>query len=136
MIPHARLYCIADTTIIPDVDNYASSWDPYDGSTTFSEGQPLSSDGGATITHISANTLADHPNFDGTPIAVDQVLNRLKDPPILSIYACDHALGQGTVLKLGWHGSQVTETEIGTGDLQTLALQDAGLGVQETESLI
>lgn len=31
---------------------------------------------------------------------------------------------------------QVTESEIGTGDLQTLALQDAGLEVHETEPLI
>jgi len=132
----ARLYCIADTAVVSDADTYASQWDPQDGSTTFSEGQPLSSDGGTTITHRAANTLADHPNYSGTPIAVDQVLDRLKDPPLLDIYACDDPYGEGTVYRLGWDGTQVTETEIGTGDLQTLALQDAGLEVHETEPLI
>jgi len=135
-MPRARLYCIADTTVVEDVDNYASAWDPLDGSTTFSEGQPLSADGGATITHRAANTLADHPGFDGTPIDMDLVFERLKSPPVLVIYACDDAYGEGTVYRLGWNGTQVTETEIGTGDLQTLALQDAGLEVHETESLI
>lgn len=74
-MPRARFYMIADTTVISDVDNYASEWDPLDGSTTFSEGQPLSSDGGTTITHRAANTLADHPGFSGTPIDVDLVLD-------------------------------------------------------------
>jgi hypothetical protein len=135
-MPRARFYMIADTTVISDVDNYASEWDPLDGSTTFSEGQPLSSDGGTTITHRAANTLADHPGFSGTPIDVDLVLDRLKDSPLLDIYACDDPYGEGTVYRLGWNGSQVTETEIGTGDLQTLALSDAGLEVYETEPLI
>ena len=135
-MPRARLYCIADTAVVSEVDNLAAQWDPLDGSTTFSEGQPLSADGGATITHRAANTLADHPEFSGTPIDVDQVLDRLKSPPLLTIYACDNAFGQGTVYRLGWDGTQVTETEVGTGDLQTLALQDSGLEVHETEPLI
>jgi len=135
-MPRARLYCIADTTVISDVDNYAAQWDPYDGSTTFSEGQPLSADGGTTITHRAANTLANHPEFTGTPIDVDQVLDRLKSPPVLDIYACDDPYGEGTVYRLGWNGSEVTETEIGSGDLQTLALQDAGLEVYQEESLL
>jgi len=135
-MPRARLYCIADTTVISDVDNYAAEWDPLDGSDTFSKGQPLSSDGGSTITHRGANTLADHPGFEGTPIDVDLALDRLKGPSVLTIYACDDAFGQGTVYRLGWDGMQVTETEVGTGDLQTLALQDAGLEVHETEPLI
>jgi len=131
----ARLYCIADTAQVSDADTYAAQWDPLDGSTTFSSGQPLSADGGSTITHRAANTLADHPGFSGTPIDVDLVFDRLKNPPLLTIYACDDAFGQGTVYQLGWDGSQVTETEIGTGDLQTLALQDAGLEVYPTEPL-
>ena len=135
-MPRARLYIIADTTILSDADAEAAKWDPLDGSTTFSEGQPLSADGGATITHRGANTLADHPGFDGTPIDVDLVLDRLKGPPLLTIYACDGAFGQGTVYRLGWNGSEVTETEIGSGHLQPLALQDAGLEVYQTESLI
>jgi hypothetical protein len=135
-MPRARLYCIAKTTVLSDADAGAATWDPLDGSTTFSEGQPLTADGGSTITHRAANTLADHPDYSGTPIAVDQVLDRLKSPPVLTIYACDDPYGEGTVYRLGWNGSQVTETEVGTGDLQTLALQDAGLEVHETESLI
>jgi hypothetical protein len=135
-MPRARLYCITHTTVVEDVDNYAAQWDPLDGSTTFSEGQPLTADGGSTITHRAANTLADHPDFDGTPIAVDQVLDRLKNPPLLTIYACDDPYGEGTVYRLGWDGTQVTETEVGSGDLQTLALQDAGLEVYLTEPLI
>ena len=135
-MPYARLYCIADTTLIPDVDTYAAEWDSLDGSTTFSEGQPLSSDGGNTITHRAANTLADYPDFDGTPIAVDQVLDRLKNPPVLVIYACDNALGNGTVYKLGWDETQVTETEVGTGDLEELALSDAGIEAYQEESLL
>ena len=131
-----RLYMIADTTQVSDADAEAAKWDPLDGSDTFLTGQPLSNDGGSTITHKGANTLANHPGFSGTPIDVDLVYERLKDPPILTIYACNHAFGQGTVYLLGWDGSQVTETEIGTGDLQTLALQDAGLDLYETESLI
>jgi hypothetical protein len=133
---HVRLYCIADTTVVSDVDDFAAEWDPLDGSTTFSEGQPLSADGGATITHRAANTLADHPSFDGKPIDVDLVYERLKEPPVLTIYACDDPYGQGTVYRLGWNGSQVTETKVGTGDLQALALSDAGLEVHETEPLI
>jgi hypothetical protein len=128
-----RLYMIADTTVVSDVDNFAAQWDPLDGSTTFSEGQPLSSHGGATVTHRGANTLADHPGFSGTPIDVDQVLDRLKSPPLLTIYACDDAFGEGTVYQLGWNGSEVTETAIGSGDLQAVALQDAGLQVYQEE---
>ena len=135
-MPRTRLYCIADAAVVSDVDDLAAEWDPYDGSTTFSEGQPLSADAGATITHRAANTLADHPGFTGTPIDAGQVLDRLKSPPILTIYACDDPYGQGTVYRLGWDGTQVTETEIGTGDLQTLALQDAGLQVYQEESLL
>jgi hypothetical protein len=135
-MPHARLYCIADVSVISDADAEAAKWDPLDGSTTFSEGQPLSADGGTSITHRAANTLADHPGFNGTPIDVDLVLDRLKNPPVLTIYACDDPYGEGTVYRLGWNGAQVTETEIGTGDLQDLALSDAGLEVHETELLI
>ena len=135
-MPRARLYCIADTTVVSDADAAAAQWDPLDGSDTFGRGQPLSADGGSTITHRAANTLADHPSFSGTPIDVNLVLNRLKESPMLDIYACDDPYGEGTVYLLGWDGSQVTETEIGTGDLQTLALQDAGLEVYQTESLI
>ena len=135
-MPRARLYCIADTAQVSDVDDFAAQWDPYDGSDTFSEGQPLSGDGGS-ITHRAANTLANHPDFSGTPIDVGLALNRLKSPPLLDIYACDDAFGQGTVYRLGWNGSEVTETEVGTGDLQELALSDAGLEVyQEEESLL
>jgi hypothetical protein len=123
----ARLYCIADTAILSDVDNYAAEWDPFDGSTTFSGGQPLSADGGSTITHRAANTLADHPDFSGRPINVDKALDRLKNPPLLSIYACGNPYGRGVIYKLGWDGTQVTETKIGKGDLQDLALSDAGL---------
>jgi hypothetical protein len=135
-MPRARLYCIADTTVISDVDTYAAQWDPYDGSDTFGAGQPLSADGGSTITHRAANTLADHPDFDGTPIDVNLVLDRLESPPVLTVYACDDAFGQGTVHRLGWNGSQVTETEIGTGDLEELALSDAGLEAYQEESLL
>ena len=135
-MPRARLYCIADTVVVSDVDDFAAQWDPYDGSGTFSGGQPLSADGGASITHRAANTLADHPEYAGTPIKVDQVLDRLKESPVLTIYACDDAFGQGTVYRLGWNGSQVTETEIGSGDLQTLALSDAGLEVYREETLL
>jgi hypothetical protein len=131
-----RLYIIADTTVVSDADAKAAEWDPLDGSTTFSEGQPLSADGGATITHRAGNTLADHTGFDGTPIDVDKVLNRLKSPPVLVIYACDDPYGEGTVYRLGFDGTQVTETEIGTGDLQELALQDAGLEAYQEESLL
>ena len=132
----ARLYIIADVAQVSDVDDFAAQWDPYAGSTTFSEGQPLSSDAGTTITHRAANTLADHPGYSGTPIDVDLVLDRLKGPPVLDIYACDDPYGEGTVYKLKWDGTQVTETEVGTGDLQALALSDAGLEVYQTESLL
>jgi len=134
-MPRARLYCIADTTVVSDADDFAAQWDPLDGSDTFATGQPLSADGGATITHKAANTLADHPGFDGTPIAVDLALDRLKGPPLLTIYACDDPYGDGTVYRLGWNGSEVTETEIGSGDLQEIALSDAGLEVYTTELL-
>ena len=132
----ARLYIIAGAAVVSDADAAAAQWDPLDGSTTFSEGQPLSADAGTSITHRAANTLADHPEFSGTPIDVSLALDRLKDPPVLTIYACDAPFGQGAVYRLGWNGSEVTETEIGTGDLQTLALSDAGLEVYQTESLI
>jgi len=130
---HARFYCIADTTVISDVDNYAAEWDPYDGADTFSGGQPLSADSGTSITHRGANTLADHPEYNGTPIAVDQVLDRLKSPPLLTIYACDDPYGEGTVHRLDWDGSQVTEALVGSGDLQALALSDARLEVYHEE---
>jgi len=136
-MPRARLYCIADTSILSDADDFAAQWDPLDGSDTFGGGQPLSADSGTSITHRGANTLADHPEYNGTPIDVDQMLDRLKGPPVLTIYACDDAYGEGMVSRLGWNGSEVTETEVGTGDLQTLALSDAGLEVyQEEESLL
>jgi hypothetical protein len=131
-----RMYIIADTTQVSDADTAAAEWDPLDGSDTFSEGQPLSSDGGASITHRGANMLANHPAFTGTPIDVGLALDRLKSPPVLTVYTCDDAFGQGTVYRLGWNGSEVTETDIGTGDLQTLSLRDAGLEVHETETLI
>jgi len=131
----ARLYCIADTSVVSDADAAAAEWDPLDGSTTFSTGQPLSGDGGSTITHRAANTLADHPEYSGTPIDVDLALDRLKGSPLLTIYACDDPYGEGTVYRLGWNGSEVTETEVGSGDLQALALSDAGLEVHETEPL-
>jgi hypothetical protein len=135
-MPHPRLYVIADSAVAEDADDFAAQWDPYDGSTTFSSGQPLSADSGATITHRAANTLADHPSFTGTPIDVDLVLDRLKSPPLLDIYACDDPYGEGAVHRLGWNGSEVTETLVGTGDLQALALSDAGLQVYQTESVL
>jgi len=134
-MPRARLYMIVDTTVVSDADAEAATWDPLDGSDTFATGQPLSADG-TTITHRAANTLADHPDYTGTPIDVNLVYERLKNPPLLDIYACDDPYGEGTVYRLGWDGTQMTETEVGTGDLQTLALQDAGLEVHETEPLI
>lgn len=134
-MPRARLYMIVSVSVVEDADAEAAKWDPMGGSDTFATGQPLSVDGGTTITHRGANTLADHPGYDGTPINVDLALDRLKSPPILTIYACDDPYGQGSVHRLSWNGSQVTETEIGTGDLQTLALQDAGLEVYPTEPL-
>jgi len=127
---------IASVAVLSDANAEAAKWDPADGSTTFSEGQPLSSDGGSTITHRGANTLADHPEYTDTPIDVDLALDRLKNPPLLNIYACDDAFGEGAVHRLGWNGTQVTETLVGSGDLQTLALQNAGLEVHETEPLI
>jgi hypothetical protein len=135
-MPRARLYCIADTTVVSDADDFAAEWDPHDGSSTFGAGQPLSADAGASITHRAANTLADHPSFSGTPIDVDLVYERLKESPVLDIYACDGAFGEGTVYRLGWNGSQVTETLIGSGDLQALALSDAGLEVYQEESVL
>ena len=135
-MPFARLYMIADINILSDVDSKAKEWDPLDGSTTFSEGQALSSDGGVSVTHRGANTLTNHPSFDGQPIDVNLVLERLKSSPSLTIYSCDDPYGEGNIYRLGWDGSEVTETAIGTGNLQTLALQDAGLEVYETESLI
>jgi hypothetical protein len=131
-----RLYMIADTTIVSDADTKAAGWDPLDGATTFSEGEPLSSDGGLTITHRAANTLADHPDYSGTPIDVDRVLDRLKSTPILDVYACDDPYGEGTVYKLGFDGTQVTETEVGTGDLEELALSDAGIEAYQEESIL
>jgi len=126
---------IADTSQVSDADAKAAEWDPADGSSTFSGGQPLSADGGSTITHKAANMLANHPDYSDRPIDVDLALNRLKSPPVLTIYACDNAFGEGAVHRLGFDGTQVTETEIGTGDLQTLALSDAGLEVYPSEPL-
>ena len=127
---------IAGTSQVSDADAAAAKWDPMDGSGTFSGGQPLSADGGSTITHRAADTLADHPGFGGTPINVDLALGRLKGPPLLTIYACDDPYGEGAVHRLGWDGTHVTETDLGSGDLQALALQDAGLEVYPAESLI
>jgi hypothetical protein len=123
----ARLYMIVSVSVVEDVDNYAAEWDPLDGSGTFSTGQPLSADGGSTITHKAANTLANHPDYSGRPIDVDLALDRLKGPPVLDIYVCNDAFGEGAVHRLGWNGAEITETEVGTGDLQELALSDAGL---------
>jgi len=135
-MPQARLYLIADATIVTQLDTAASEWGPMDGATTFSEGRPLSADGGSTITHKAANTLADHPAFEGQPIDVDRLIETFASTPAMDVYECDDPFGSGTVYRLDVLGADAIEkTEIGTGDLQTLALEDAGLVVYETEGI-
>lgn len=132
---HARFYIIASVAVLAEADAEAEKWDPLSGSATFSKGQALSGDGGNTITHRGANTLANHPEHAGSPIDVDKVLNRLKTAPLLDVYSCDDPYGQGPVHRLAFNGSEITETKIGNGDLQTLALSDAGLEVYHDQAI-
>lgn len=125
-----RLYAIVDTSVVDTADSRAAEWDlAGDGGSTFSNGAALSDDGGASITHRAMNCL-DNPD-EGSIVDRSVLWDALANTPLFDVYGCDDRLGDGTVYRTsngGW-------VEIGTGDLETVALADAGLEKYEAEPL-
>jgi hypothetical protein len=125
-----RYYCIVDTSALSAAESAAVEWDTSgDGTGTFEDGAPLSDDGGSTLTHRACNTL-------GGPIDVTYLLDTFVSVSAMSVYRCHDDLGNGLVERAEVLGADTYEwTEIGDGDLQTLALQDAGMVVYQTETV-
>lgn len=124
-----RIYAIVDASFADQADDRAEQWDlTGDGSTSFSSGAALSDDG-ASITHRAMNCL-DNPD-EGSIIDRSVLWDAFSNTPLAAIYGCDDRLGEGTVYgydKGAW-------SEVGIGDLETIALNDAGLTTYETEAI-
>jgi len=131
-----RFYKIIEVAFLPLVDPGPQDWDTSgDGSGTFSEGVRLSDDGGSSITHRGANTLVKHPDHDSKVIDDDLVINAFTATSAMEVYRVDDHLGNGLVERADVLGADAVEwNEVGTGDLQTLALDDMGLVVYESDS--
>lgn len=121
-----RLYVIADNSVLNAAEDAAVSWDVEgDGSGTFEQGARLSDDGGTSHTHSACNGLE-------SCVDLTKVQEALTNTPLFSVYGCTDRLGNGTVYE--YAGG--TWTEVGTGDLETQALTDAGLDKYEAEPVI
>lgn len=125
----ARLYAIADTNIPSAAENAAVGWTVQgEGEGTFQNGARLSDDGGTTTTHRAANALQ---GDDGDLWDVSQLIDAFTNTPLFALYASGDRLGTGTV----YRRDSGQWTEIGTGDLETRALEDAGLVRVEADPL-
>ena len=126
-----RYFCIVDISVLPTATDAAVEWDVSgDGSGTFEKGVRLSSDGGASITHRACNTLV-------SPIDSSVVVETLVAVSAMDLYRLDKDLPvPGAVDKLNVLGADAWEwNAVGNGNLQTLALSDAGLVIYETETV-
>ena len=127
-----RFYAIATSSIILTVDSAAEAWDlGGDGTGTFTEGAPLSNDGGQSITHRGCNCL-----WNTDLIDIDFLLSTFASTPPMTIYRCQDRLGNGVVEKANVLGADAIEwNQIGNGDFVDIALQDAGLERYNTDSI-
>ena len=124
-----RYFCVVDVSFLAEAESAAVEWDVSgDGSTTFEQGARLSSDGGDSITHRACNTLV-------SPIDASVVVETLVAVSAMDLYRLDKDLPvPGAVDKLNVLGADAWEwNAVGNGDLQNLALSDAGLVIYETE---
>ena len=132
-----RFYKIIEVSFLPLTGTTPQDWDTSgDGSDTFTGGVRLSGDGGDSITHRGANTLVKHPDYQSKVIDDGLVIDAFTATSAMEVFRVDDHLGTGLVERANVLGADAVEwTEVGTGDLQTLALNDMGLVVYETESV-
>lgn len=131
MIEIYRLYIIAANSILSSAEQSAINWDiEGDGTGTFQTGQPLSNDGGVSHTHSACNVLE-------SCVDLPVVFNALMNTPMLNAYGSDDRLGKGKVYKRnsGSPNNSGSWTQIGTGNIQTIALNDLGLDRYTTDDL-
>lgn len=121
----ARLYIIVHNDNLAAAETAAEEVDAAGvGVGSFKNGAPLSADG--THTHSAANVLRGC-------IDPQEATDFYSTVPFDAVYGCTDKLGEGEIYR--FDGTEYTGP-IGTGDLETLALQDAGLDTYQTETLV
>lgn len=122
-----RLFIIVATANLDAAETAAEEVDVEGiGTGSFADGAPLSADGGTTHTHSAANVLR-------SCIDPQKATEFFDTVPFDAVYGCTDKLGEGDVYR--FDGTQYTGP-IGTGDLESVALSDAGLTKYQTETLI
>jgi hypothetical protein len=120
-----RLYIIVATSNLDAAETAAGEVDAAGvGTGSFQDGAPLSSDGGTTHTHSAANVLR--------PCIDPQKATDFYDTvPFDAVYGCTDKLGEGDVYRFDGTGY----VQVGTSDLESVALSDAGLTTYQTKAL-
>jgi len=122
-----RLYIIVHNDNLTAAETAAEEVDIAGiGTGSFKNGALLSNDGGTTHTHSAANVL--RPCID-----TQKATEFFDSVPFSEVYGCTDKLGEGDVYR--FDGTEYTGP-IGTGDLEDVALSDAGLDKYETETLV
>jgi hypothetical protein len=122
-----RLYIIVHNNNFTAAETAAEEVDVAGiGTGSFQDGAVLSADGGTTHTHSAANVL--RPCID-----TDAATDFYASVPFDAVYGCTDKLGEGDVYR--FDGTEYTGP-IGTGDLESVALSDAGLDTYQTETLV
>jgi len=113
-----RLYIIVHNDNLEAAETAAEEVDIAGiGTGLFAQGARLSEDGGTTHTHNAANVLRSCTDTQKATAYYDSV-------PFEAVYGCTDDLGNGDVYR--FDGTRYAGP-VGTGDLATLALDDAGL---------
>jgi len=121
-----RLYIIVHNDNLDAAETAAEEVDVEGiGTGSFKNGGVLSSDGGTTHTHSAANVLR-------SCIDTEKATEYFDSVPFAEVYGCTDKLGNGDVYR--FDGTEYVGP-VGTGDLQEVALDDAGLNTYETEPL-
>jgi len=121
-----RIYIIVANANLSAAETAAEKLDVAGiGTGSFEQGARLSQDGGDTHTHSAANVLRSCMDTQEATAFYDTV-------PFAEVYGCTDKLGSGEVYR--FDGTEYTGP-IGTSDLESVALSDAGLTTYQTKAL-
>lgn len=116
-----RYLILCGANLVEQVESDALAWDTSgDGRGTLSAGAAISTDGGASVTHRACNTL-------GGPIDEDYLTEVYASTAALEMYRLQADTSPGLVQYGDVLGADAIDwVDVGTGDLQTLALNHFG----------
>jgi len=120
-----RLYIIVANENLTAAETAAEDVDVTGiGTGSFEQGARLSEDGGDTHTHSAANVLR-------SCIDPQKATDFYDTVPFYAVYGCTDKLGEGDVYRFDGTGY----VQVGTSDLESVALSDAGLTTYQTKAL-